>query len=240
MKVILTILAVLLIAPMARASDWYIPMVDSEPGGFDHIQLLMAPGYRFASPAMTAFAGPDAEGNPSASAEQWSQMFLNDKGDFAYATGPADGYEFLAFSIWIEGNRQVDRPSFHYQTYLGDSLVGNYDLVCVGPGELDWLVLAGTWSASRPIPPFLPGDADLDTDVDIHDFAIWQQNYTGPGATGMEWIQGNWDGDGDVDIHDFSLWQQNYTGPHAPEPATAAMLVLGGLGLMSRRRRASR
>jgi len=53
-------------------------------------------------------------------------------------------------------------------------------------------------------------------------------------------IAGDFDSDGDVDGDDFLLWQSNFPFPTSlsavPEPHSLAMLALGGL-LMLRRRR---
>ncbi|MCG3178538.1 MAG: hypothetical protein BIFFINMI_00866 [Phycisphaerae bacterium] len=217
----------------APADIWSVPMIDSPGGTFDHIQVLMAPGYHLDAPALLAFGGLDGSGDPSAAAESWAQTFLNDDRTFAAADGPSDGYAFLAFAIAVDGNRLIDRPLFHYQTYLSGVLVGNWDVKCVGAGELDWTISAGTWGANRAFPPWLPGDSDMDTDVDIHDYSDWQQNYTGPGATGKLWEEGDWDGDGDVDIHDFSLWQQNYTGPGGPALGQSTAIMGFGYGAVA-------
>jgi len=54
----------------------------------------------------------------------------------------------------------------------------------------------------------LDGDLDSDGDVDVFDFATFQQNY---GATsGATPEQGDLDGDGDVDIFDFVMMRDNY------------------------------
>lgn len=234
----------------AAAGDWYVPMLDQELGGFDYIQILAATPYQFgrspdAPPAkaddtMYPFFALDSGYNPVPAGEDWAQTYVNGRRDFASAAGPNLGDDDLYFDIWIGGDRQSgDRPTFHYQTYKEGNLIGNWDAKCTGPGEYDWVFDPGTWGAVAPFPPWLPGDADYDTDVDIHDILIWQLNYTGPGATGKLWSDGDWDtdglGDGDVDIHDALLWQLNYTGPHAPEPGTIALLSVGVLALLRRR-----
>ena len=78
----------------------------------------------------------------------------------------------------------------------------------------------------------IPGDFDLDGDVDGADLPRWQAGFgTTSDATAAN---GDADADADVDGADFLLWQRNLgTHPPAaaqaiPEPATAA---LGGLAL---------
>ena len=86
----------------------------------------------------------------------------------------------------------------------------------------------------------LPGDFDGDGDVDGADFGIWQSEY--PISSGPPYAS-DADGDGDVDGVDFGIWQANYPtnlGGSAmaitPEPATLALMVIGALALLSRRR----
>ncbi|MGB2975717.1 MAG: dockerin type I domain-containing protein [Phycisphaerae bacterium] len=235
----IALMALLAAAPMAAWADvWYVPMRDSEPGGFDQIQILMAHSpaypflmtysYQFDSPvAMTAFSGPaDAEGNPSSEAEQWTQTFLNADHTAATAEGPATGYLFLAFTIQVEGDLQNDRPWFKYQTYLGGSPaggspVGNWDVVCTGPGDLDWVVAR-------------PGDFDLNGHVNSADLGIWQANYD-PLHDNHARSEGDANGDGYINSADLAIWQANYL---APEPATLCLLALGVGAVMASRRRA--
>ncbi|NQU74866.1 MAG: hypothetical protein HQ546_00960, partial [Planctomycetes bacterium] len=53
-------------------------------------------------------------------------------------------------------------------------------------------------------PALLAGNVDLDNDVDIFDWAIFQTNY---GRQAAMWTGGDFDFDGDVDIFDFAIFQ---------------------------------
>lgn len=216
---------------VARADLWYIPMTYSESGGFDRIQLLMANSpaypvltprsYQFAFPdAMWAFGGPaDSAGNPSSEAEQWKQTFLSSDHTAATAEGPATGYLLLAFTIQVEGDLQNDRPWFNYRTYLGTSPAGNGDVVCTGPGNMDWVVAR-------------PGDFDLNDHVNSADLGIWQANYD-PLHNNHSRFEGDANGDGYIGSADLGIWQAYYL---APEPATLLLMGFGVLALASRRR----
>ena len=80
--------------------------------------------------------------------------------------------------------------------------------------------------------PILPGDANLDGDVDETDAAImlshWQQ------FSSAGWADGDFNGDGHVDDADATIlasnWQKSAAMQHAlPEPAAAAMLAVLGI-----------
>ena len=76
--------------------------------------------------------------------------------------------------------------------------------------------------------PLLPGDTDLDADVDLEDLSMLAGNWST--SSGMTWAHGDFDGDADVDIEDLSLLAGNWgTGSAAtvPEPASLWVLVAG-------------
>ncbi len=103
----------------------------------------------------------------------------------------------------------------------------------------DWDTTVDNFQSGTVEQPELPGDADADNDVDGVDFGLWQAGY--PMASGATLADGDFDGDGDVDGVDFGLWQAAYPtnvggAGTLPEPATLAVLALGAIGFLARRR----
>ena len=84
------------------------------------------------------------------------------------------------------------------------------------------------------------GDWNLDGAVDLADFNLW----LGSDGTGG-WAEGDGNGDGSNDLLDFNMWlgESPPTGPGvvlSPEPASVALLGLGGLLTLRRQRRTRR
>ena len=83
----------------------------------------------------------------------------------------------------------------------------------------------------------IPGDANGDGNVDVQDFNVWNSNKF---IMGTDWLSGDFNGDGNTDILDFNLWNANkFTSastPAVPEPSSVALLLIGMLGLLRRKR----
>ncbi len=94
----------------------------------------------------------------------------------------------------------------------------------------------------------ISGDASGDGSFDSTDFIIAFQagEYEDAIAQNSDWTEGDWDGDGDFTSSDFVLAFQtgSYEQPSLlpavkaiPEPSGTILLVLGAMGLMTRKRR---
>jgi len=89
--------------------------------------------------------------------------------------------------------------------------------------------------AADIVPAGIPGDTDGDGDVDLDDLFAVRNNFGT--ASGAVLANGDTNGDGDVDLDDLFVVRNNFgTGlAPVPEPATIAVLSLGGLALLRRR-----
>ena len=80
-----------------------------------------------------------------------------------------------------------------------------------------------------------PGDATGEGDVDIVDLDIVGANW---GKSDMSWDEGSFDGDGAVDIVDLDILGANWgSSAPIPEPATMALLAMGAVAVLRKRRR---
>jgi hypothetical protein len=110
---------------------------------------------------------------------------------------------------------------------VAGSFDATYDLTfdgIVDLADLDlWLSAAATFNGLAT--PYLPGDANLDGEVDGQDFVLWNRSKF---TNGAGWCGGDFNADGMTDGVDFAVWNTNKTfltpSPlaTAPQQASAA------------------
>lgn len=111
-----------------------------------------------------------------------------------------------------------------------------------GDGTVDfsdveqWLETTGDFLVGRT---FRPGDANLDGNVDVRDFNIWN-DHRASGTT--SWCRGDFNADGTTDDGDFEIWRANRFQPTpagadpVPEPQNGILAAVCLLTLLSRSR----
>ncbi len=167
--------------------------------------------------------------------------------------GAVNDYDYLEIGSFATLNgildlQFVDAGSGLYVPSLGDEflilsaeqLQGEFDSILSPslPTGLDWRIDYHDSSVELSVvpvsTPLLPGDFDLDGDVDRTDLNQWRAHYGGDGA--------DTDGDNDSDGSDFLAWQRDHTGSGAsgalaaaavPEPAGLALMLIGLVGILA-------
>ena len=89
-------------------------------------------------------------------------------------------------------------------------------------------------SAGGGVETVLPGDANLDGQVDVNDLTIVLSHF---GQTGMSWAQGEFTGDGTVDVNDLTIVLSHFGQTLGLPAADAAAVPEPACAVSSRHRR---
>lgn len=189
-----------------------------------------------------AVDGADANSTPDWSTMTSNMTFARSATD--YEVGLADSDSGAGVFVNDNGDWKLTGLGLYVFT---NGIAGRYNQMSAAylPDYVDWLtsVTADAY----------PGDFSMDGSVTQADYTIWADNYGWTGAPGANPADGN--KDGAVTHADYTIWADYYgqIDPHlalafresatvgayaqiVPEPATAAMLCIGVLAMLRRRR----
>ncbi len=123
--------------------------------------------------------------------------------DTAHATGPSD-YDLSWFTIDGGGAMRSTGGEYELSGTIGQPDAGG---PMVGPVESGYELTGGFWF------PLVPGDADGDGGITLHDYARFTACMSSDGAElPADCASFDSEGDGDVDLRDFEAFQRRFSG----------------------------
>jgi len=145
-------------------------------------------------------------------------------GDRVDVTGTLTLGDATALEFVLDAANPFQAGSYTLATY--DTLAGTFSSV-TDLGAYSTGVVYGTGTSDAITIDvshgLVAGDATLDRKVDLDDFARLRNNF----GTGDTWAEADFNGDDAVNLNDFAILRNNF-GSSAPEPATLAILAMGG------------
>ena len=164
---------------------------------------------------------------------------MNSRFDFMFATDELTdgvGLDYVEDSFHVFGNDGTH--DFNCPIDSNNTIPLHSDVLKALKNASDHLPIVADFEI--PQSREMPGDADCDGDVDAFDYVALKRNV---GKTGAVWEEGDFNGDGDVDRGDFLCLRPHFgdtvpgaSGAFIPEPGALAMLAVGGLVIVRRKR----
>ena len=158
--------------------------------------------------------------------EGWTISLFNNSGTLTTTTDATGAYSFANVIPGSYTLTETGSTGWTQSFPVSGSWTGTVDSGAT-IGDLDF----GNYVAVTDI----PGDINRDRIVDQADYTVWYNHY---GQTPATWADGDVTGDNIVDQADYTVWYNHYgqTGSNVPEPMTMALLAIGGLAMLRRRR----